>query len=255
MDFFGYYTIDNPAKHPFMMFSTTHLLFIILIICCLYLGLKVSKDYPEEKIKKIEKIVSASLIFGEFIYYIWNIFKCPYPIFTEILPLHLCSICIWTSFLAFWMDNEKLRHFIAVNNMLGALIALCYPATVASINQTFSYRVIYFFISHGTITFMGVMQLRQLKSLSFQDLKFNIPLLAFLTTIAMGVNYFLHSDYLFVGFPSSIPIIQMIYNFVGILFYLPVAILIFSILEILMLFILKNILQFIYHRQRNIILN
>lgn len=102
---------------------------------------------------------------------------------------------------------------------------------------------------------MGVMQLRQLKSLSFQDLKFNIPLLAFLTTIAMGVNYFLHSDYLFVGFPSSIPIIQMIYNFVGILFYLPVAILIFSILEILMLFILKNILQFIYHRQRNIILN
>ena len=46
MDFFGYYTIDDPAKHPFMMFSTTHLLFIILIICCLYLGLKVSKDYP-----------------------------------------------------------------------------------------------------------------------------------------------------------------------------------------------------------------
>ena len=131
MDFFGYYTIDDPAKHPFMMFSTTHLLFIILIICCIYLGLKISKDYPEEKIKKIEKIVSASLIFGEFIYYIWNIFKCPYPIFTEILPLHLCSICIWTSFLAFWLDNEKLRHFIAVNNMLGALIALCYPATVA----------------------------------------------------------------------------------------------------------------------------
>ena len=97
MDFFGYYTIDDPAKHPFMMFSTTHLLFIILIICCIYLGLKVSKDYPEEKIKRIEKIVSASLIFGEFIYYIWNIFKCPYPIFTEILPLHLCSICIWTS--------------------------------------------------------------------------------------------------------------------------------------------------------------
>lgn len=79
MDFFGYYTIDDPAKHPFMMFSTTHLLFIILIICCIYLGLKVSKDYPEEKTKKIEKIVSASLIFGEFIYYIWNIFKCPYP--------------------------------------------------------------------------------------------------------------------------------------------------------------------------------
>ena len=55
MDFFGYYTIDDPAKHPFMMFSTTHLLFIILIICCIYLGLKVSKDYPEEKIKKIDK--------------------------------------------------------------------------------------------------------------------------------------------------------------------------------------------------------
>ena len=54
MDFFGYYTIDDPAKHPFMMFSTTHLLFIILIICCIYLGLKVSKDYPEEKIKRIE---------------------------------------------------------------------------------------------------------------------------------------------------------------------------------------------------------
>ncbi len=255
MDFFGYYTMESPAQKPFIMFSITHLLFLILILCCIFLGLKISKDYDEEKIKKFEKIVSLFLICCEFIYYIWNIFKCPYPIFTEILPLHLCSICIWTSFLAFWLDNEKLRHFIAVNNMLGALIALCYPATIASINQAFSYRVIYFFISHGTITFMGVMQLRQLKSLSFQDLKFNIPMLAFLTMIAMGVNYLLHSNYLFVGFPSSIPIIQIIYDFVGILFYLPVAILIFSILEILMLFILKNILQFIYNRQSNIIFN
>ena len=63
MDFFGYYTIDDPAKHPFMMFSTTHLLFIILIICCLYLGLKVSKDYPEEKIKKIIRRVTISNMF------------------------------------------------------------------------------------------------------------------------------------------------------------------------------------------------
>ena len=81
-------------------------------------------------------------------------------------------------------DNEKPRRFAAVTDILAALIALAYPATVSGIFPNLSYRVCYFFFSHSMSLFMGILQLQRYKRLSFGDMKSNSIMLAVIAVLA-----------------------------------------------------------------------
>lgn len=241
MDFLHYYSIDNPSIQPFQMFSIHHLIFLFTVVLIIGLGLYSLKNCQKKKLYLIEKIIATSLIIGEQLYTIWIMFVCPYPIYTEILPLHLCSICFYLSAVAIFLDNEKLRKFIAVNGLFGGIIAMCYPANISGIFPTLSYRVIYFYISHTMIVFISLLQLKQITCLKIKDVRFHMTLISIFLTLAIFINYFLHTNYLFVGFPSTIGFIQIVYNIVGLWLYLPTAIVIFTMIEIILILILKKV--------------
>lgn len=241
MEFLRYYSINNPSIQPFQMFSIYHLIFLFIVVLIIGFGLYSLKDCQKKKLHFIEKIIVTSLIIGEQLYTIWIMFVCPYPIYTEILPLHLCSICFYLSATAIFLDNEKLRKFIAVNGLFGGIIAMCYPTNISGIFPTFSYRVIYFYISHTIIVFISLLQLKQITCLKIKDVRFHMTLISIFLTLAMFTNYFLHTNYLFVGFPSTIGLIQMVYNVVGFWLYLPTTIIIFTMIETILIFILKKV--------------
>lgn len=245
MLFFHYFTTQNPAKHPITMFSIEHILFLIIFMSIITLGLSQLKKCNIKQIHYVEKILSSLLVTGELIYIIWAYYECPYPLYTEVLPLHLCSICFFLSAFAIFLDNIHLRKFIAINGLLGGVVAMIYPATIANAFPVISYRTIYFFISHSLIVFISIMQFKQINTLTIKDLRFNMIILSFFLALSIFTNYYLHTDYLFVGVPPTIGIIRIIYNFVGLWFYLPTAIILFSIVEALLIFIFNKVQKII----------
>ncbi len=246
--FFYFYTMEDAYAKPFPMFSIQHLLILILVGFCIYNGFRYMKGRTPEEIHAAEKRIITIFVLEEWFYYLWNILFCPNPPYTEIIPLHLCSTCIYISAIAIFLDKERLRRYMAVTNIIGALIALCYPATVGEMYPILSYRVIYFFISHGTILFLGILQIQRFGRLRYGDMKFNIAVLAVLATLAFCTNLLLHTDYMFIGVPPTIGIIGAIYQVVGIYLYLPVAILILGLLEMAVMGLINGILDVAQNR-------
>ena len=200
------------------------------------------KNAAPEAVHRREKLIISLFVLGEWFYYGWNILTSPNPPYMEIIPLHLCSICVYVSAVAIFLDNEKLRRFMAVINTLGACIAMIYPATVDAMFPTISYRMTYFFLSHGTIFFLGIMQIRRFGYLNLGDMKFNALLLTIFTTLAFGVNMWLHTDYLFLGTPPTLGIIRLVYDAVGIRLFLPVSILMLAALGTMALLLINGVL-------------
>lgn len=223
-EFFHYYTAENPCENAFLAFSIQHIFFLLLVALYVLVMVRSLKNCTAEGVHRREKLIITLFVLGEWFYYGWNILTSPNPPYMEIIPLHLCSICVYVSAVAIFLDNEKLRRFMAVVNTLGACIALVYPATVDAMFPVISYRVTYFFLAHGTILLLGILQIQRFGCLNILDMKFNAPLIAVFAALAFFTNLRLHTDYLFLGAPPTLGIVRAVYDVVGVRLLLPVAI-------------------------------
>lgn len=240
--FFHYYTATNPCGNAFRAFSIQHIFYLLIVVLYIIVMVRSLKNAAPEAVHRREKLIISLFVLGEWFYYGWNILTSPNPPYMEIIPLHLCSICVYVLAVAIFLDNEKLRRFMAVINTLGACIAMIYPATVDAMFPTISYRVTYFFLSHGTILFLGIMQIRRFGYLNLGDMRFNALLLTIFATLAFGVNLWLHTDYLFLGTPPTLGIARAVYDLVGIRLFLPVSIVILMVLGTVALLLINGIL-------------
>lgn len=249
MNFFQYYTEIKELKNPFLSFSGEYFFALFLVLLCMILFSQFIQFTSKQTIRRIEKGFITYFLIEELCYTVWILIKGPHNPLIEVLPLHLCSICIYTSIMAMLFDNEKLRRFVAINNLFGGIIAICYPANVSGIYPLLSYRVINFYLLHSALIMVALLQLKQLRYLRLQDLKFNMVILAVLAAIAMMINSQLHTDYLFVGWPPKISIIHRIYEVVGSKLYYPVTILVLFILECIVLCFI-NMGIYLYHQKK-----
>ncbi|MEE0515647.1 MAG: YwaF family protein [Emergencia sp.] len=241
--FFHHYTMHMPHPAPFEFFSPIHFVGLIFTAIFVTAGLKIFQSRTQTWRDKAERYAAALFLSTEFFYYGWTLVMNPNPAYTEIIPLHLCSIGAFITAAAVFFDNEKLRRFAAVTDILAALIALAYPATVSGIFPNLSYRVCYFFFSHSMLLFMGILQLQRYKRLSFGDMKSNSIMLAVIAVLAFFVNLRFGTDYLFIGMPPTLSFVRIIYEMIPLWLHPVVAVIVLCLIETAAIALLNGLMS------------
>ena len=90
--FFHHYTMHMPHPAPFEFFSPIHFVGLIFTAIFVTAGLKIFQSRTQTWRDKAERYAAALFLSTEFFYYGWTLVMNPNPAYTEIIPLHLCSI-------------------------------------------------------------------------------------------------------------------------------------------------------------------
>lgn len=240
--FFLHYTELQDLTNPFRMFSASY--FIILIIGVLYIigMLKVYKKKDEADKKKIIQIFGAGFLIEETIFIIWNLLMCKENAWLEVLPLHLCSLCAYMNAISAFTNWKKAKAFSAVIGFFSGLIAVVYPANVLDIYPVFSYRVLNFFLLHFSFIVYSLFLFQEKDTREYRFIFSNTIMLTLLMIVAVFVNYHFHTDYMFVGVPPQIGILQIFYVMLGkMLFYIT-----FITALVLVQFIVVGCVRYVY---------
>lgn len=243
-DFFTFYKDIQGMQLPFEAFSLIHIGFLaisFLIIMKMYRyynGLNVIAQ------RRFQIKMAIYFLVEEAIYTSWLLWKCHDHVLLEILPLELCSLCVYMNALSVFTQKDTLRFFSAVVGLIAGGVAMIYPANISGLYPVLSYRTINFYMLHGAFILFSLIQLKDEALLSYQHMKKNFVILSCMFTTAFIVNVMYHTQYMFVGIPPKISFIASVYQMTGIVFFLPVVLLVLSILQVVVVFLLKKIMAY-----------
>jgi hypothetical integral membrane protein (TIGR02206 family) len=138
----------NYTGEPFQLFGTKHLIivaFFALVILWLFLGWK---NPTEEAKKRFRYLLVAILIFWEGAWHTWNIWAGTWTA-QEHLPLHVCSIMVWSSIFMLLTRNTLIYEFVYFMGIAGAMQAFLTPE--AGQYGLWHFRAMQTLIVHGTL--------------------------------------------------------------------------------------------------------
>lgn len=240
-DFFTFYQNIKGMEHPFMAFSIGHMVFVCVIAFVIFMLNRKYQMWSSWQQERFQKKMAIYFLLEEAIYTTWLFLNCHENVWSQVLPLELCSLCVYINVAAVFTRKEYLRFFSAVVGLVAGGVAMLYPANIAGLYPVFSYRVINFYILHGSFILFSIIQLQDRTLLAYHHLRKNTVIICCMFTIAFFVNQQLKTQYMFVGTPPKIGFIALWYEFTGSLFFLPSILLILSILQFLVLYILRKI--------------
>ena len=94
---------------------------------------------------------------------------------------------------------------------------------------------------HGAFILFSLIQLKDETLLSYEHMKKNFVILSCMFTIAFIVNVMYNTQYMFVGIPPKISFIASVYQMTGIVFFLPVVLIVLSIIQVVVVFLLRQV--------------
>lgn len=143
----------NYTGSPFKLFGTGHLIFLaidVAIILFLIFGWK----NPSEKAKRNTRyILAAILVIWEGAWHVWNIVNGTWTV-QELLPLHACSIMVWTSVVMLFTKNYTIYEFVYFLGMGGAMQAVLTPE--AGIYGLPHFRALQTLVVHSTLVIVPI---------------------------------------------------------------------------------------------------
>ncbi len=142
-DFFA----ANYTGHAFELFGSAHLAVLgaLLLLNLLLLGFKKSSDGTKGTIRWLLALI---LLINEAAWHYWNYINGKWTIQT-MLPLHLCSLLVWTGAWMLMTKSYRVYEFIYLMGIAGAVQALATPDL--GIYGFPHFRFFQTFISHGLI--------------------------------------------------------------------------------------------------------
>ncbi|WP_416325024.1 hypothetical protein [[Eubacterium] hominis] len=248
-DFFTFYKDITTMSLPFVAFSWIHIVFLLISIGIILSLYRLYSSLSQAKQRKFEIGMAIYFLVEEALYTAWLLWKCHDQVLLEILPLELCSLCVYMNALSVFTRKETLRFFSAVVGLVAGGVAMIYPANISGLYPVFSYRTINFYMLHGAFLLFSFIQLKEEALLSYHHMKKNFMILACMFTIAFTVNVMYHTQYMFVGIPPKITFVASLYQMTGIVFFLPTVLLILSILQVIVVYGLKKMITYTKHRQ------
>lgn len=249
MDFFTFYTEIKELKDPFVAFHLHHLITLALLFMMIFLLLRHYRRLDVMHQERFQKGMAIYFLVEEFIYSLWLILNCHEHLWQELLPLQLCSLCVYVAVASVYFKRTELRFFSGVVGTLAGLTAIIYPANISQLYPAFSYRTINFFMLHGAFILFGLIQLQDESLLRYGNIKRCNLLLSIMVFTAFFVNLQFHTNYMFLGVPSSIGFIRMVYRFTGMVLFLPVVMIILTGIQALALFVFRRLSDF-YHKKQ-----
>ena len=136
------------AGGPFKLFSPTHWAALIAIIALNLFLVIWGKNFNSETRKTVRYIMAAVLILNEIAWHLWNWSVGRWTI-QEMLPLHLCSILVWTGAFMLVKKNMAVYEFAYLIGIAGALQAILTPDL--GLYDFPHFRYFQTFLSHGLI--------------------------------------------------------------------------------------------------------
>ena len=138
----------NYTGAPFDLYGTGHLIFLaidVVIILFLIFGWK----NPSEKAKRNTRyLLAATLFIWEGAYHVWNIVNGTWSV-QEHVPLHACSVMVWTGIYMLLTKNYTIYEFSYFLGMGGAMQAILTPE--AGIYGLPHFRAMQTLIVHSTL--------------------------------------------------------------------------------------------------------
>lgn len=247
-NFWSFYQNMELVPHPFRVFGISHLIYLLLTAAVIWRIVKLYKKQDEAGKRKWQIGVAAFLLIQELFYYGWICVGCRENLLFEVLSLELCTFCVFSGVSTMFLKNKQVRFFSAVVGLIGAPIAMVYPATVTEIYPAFSYRLIGFYLSHGGLVLFALLMLSDRELLTKKRLVNNLIIVGAMLTAVYFFNIPFGTQYMFVGTPPEIGIIRLVYDLTG-KFFLPAALAIFSTYQILIYFVSGKIQRLIFAEQ------
>lgn len=240
-DFFTFYENIKSLPQPFVVFSISHLIALVISGCVIWYLFHTYKKSSDQKKEIFLKGIACFFILEEIIYAIWLLINCHDQILLQILPLELCSVVVYVNIISIFIKKDCFRFFSAVIGLFAGSIAMLYPVNISEIYPVISYRVINFYLMHGAFVLYALILLRDRSLLAYKHLKKNTLFLCILFTIAFVVNYYMHSQYMFIGAPPKFAFALIVFRHTGFVLFLPSILIIVSLLQTLFLCILRRV--------------
>lgn len=251
MNFFTFYTDIQELRFPFETFHFLHFVVLMLLFTIITLALRKYQRLDQAGQDRFQLYMAIYFFVEELIYSLWLIFQCHDGLWQELLPLQLCSICVYVSIASVLFKRTELRFFCGVVGTLAGLVAILYPANISGLYPAFSYRTINFFLLHGAFILFGLIQLQDESLLRYGNIKRCSCLLMVMFLVAFLVNLKFHTNYMFIGIPSTIGLIRMIYQMSGLVLFIPVIMLLLILIQYTVVFVCRSCLKRM-HMKKNI---
>lgn len=241
MDFFKYYKEFKSISFPFQTFHWMHFLALSIIFLLIWILLRRYRSYDKAQKRKFQIYMAVYFFIEEALYTLWLLWRCHEKVWLEIMPLQLCSLCVYVAIAAVYFDRKELRFFSGIVGTLAGLVAIVYPANISLLYPAFSYRTINFFMLHGAFVLFGCIQLQDHSLLQYGNIKRCTCLLGVMVAVAFSANLTWHTDYMFIGVPPTIGFIRMLYQATGLFLFLPVIILLLVLLQYIAVFVFRRL--------------
>lgn len=232
-------------KYPFQTFRGSHFMFLLLLVLLIAGSLKWYRRLSQEQQNHFQTYMAVYFLVEELLYSIWLLLNCHDHVWQELLPLQLCSFCVYIAVASVYFKKSELRFFSGIIGTLAGLSALIYPANISHLYPIFSYRTINFFLLHGAFVLFGLIQLEEQSLLQYRNVKRCSCILGGLVIVDFLVNLKFHTNYMFLGVPSTIAFIDWVYSFTGILF-LPVVMISLSLIQCVAVFFFKQVYAYLH---------
>lgn len=240
-DFFTFYTDIRGMAMPFNAFSLAHVTYVFLAIVCIAILYRVYTSLSSLKKEKFLVGMGIYFLVEELIYTIWLLLFCRDNTLKQVMPLELCSLCVYMNVITIYLKKDYLRFFSGSVGTLAGIVAIMYPANIDGLYPVFAYRTINFYCLHASFILFGLIQLKDTSLLNYCYMKKNLLIVSLMFTVAFFINLVFKTEYMFVGIPPQIGIIAALYQKTGIVLFLPAIILALALIQVLFLFITRKI--------------
>ncbi len=136
---------------------------------------------------------------------IYLVFEAGYPLVNTALPLHICGMCGLLTFPMLYTNWRPLRAFYGFIGLPGAVMALCFPAVMASPHDMLMKAA--FFLLHGLIVMAGSMAIFRRPRLRPKDAYLGYGIGVLFAGMVYMLNLVLSTNYMFLRFaPKGTPL-------------------------------------------------
>lgn len=193
---------------PFQFFGTPQIIALSLIVLLnLYL---LSYRYKSDEIRlSLRRRMAAILVLNEIAWHLWNYYIDEWSIRT-MLPLHLCSLLVWTCAFMLLTRNKFIYEFAYLLGIAGALQALLTPDL--GIYGFPHFRFFQTFISHGLIVTSAIYMttIEHMRPTWKSVLRIAIWINIYMAVVFV-INMLIGSNYLFIAHkPPTASLLDML---------------------------------------------
>ena len=144
----GEYFARDYHGAPFELFGPAHLTALVIVFVLLIAVILLRKRFSPRQQVAFRYTLAAILVLNETVWHLWNYFTGQWTIQT-MLPLHLCSVLVWTSAYMLITKNYSIYEFSYFMGIGGAIQALLTPD--AGVYGFPHFRFFQVIVSHGAI--------------------------------------------------------------------------------------------------------